>query len=199
LPVLPFASKCDDTLSSPTRLTPRQNGSCNANTPCIPAPLQSFARRQPTAFFGIAVLAGFGVVHFLKSSAANSESRSTGGGASRSQASDENNGYRDTSPGSRSIPELFSDAVGQLGKLVGNEFELARVELSEKASLGAAADGGSSNADYRRLLRRGGLFHDGNRSGTGFRRIDRTGDALKPTMTLEQVERDKIAAKEMVK
>jgi hypothetical protein len=37
------------------------------------------------------------------------------------------------SPSSRSIPELFSDAVGQLGKLVGNEFELARIELSEKA------------------------------------------------------------------
>src|ERR1700724_2058754 len=30
---------------------------------------QSFARRQPTAFLGMAVLAGFGVVRFLKSSA----------------------------------------------------------------------------------------------------------------------------------
>jgi ElaB/YqjD/DUF883 family membrane-anchored ribosome-binding protein len=29
---------------------------------------QSFARRQPTAFLGIAVLAGFGIVRFLKSS-----------------------------------------------------------------------------------------------------------------------------------
>src|SRR5258707_2400176 len=38
------------------------------------------------------------------------------------------------SPNSRSIPELFSDAVGQLAKLVGNEFELARAELSEKAT-----------------------------------------------------------------
>src|ERR1700720_2911706 len=38
------------------------------------------------------------------------------------------------SPNNRSIPELFSDAVGQLAKLVGNEFELARAELSEKAS-----------------------------------------------------------------
>src|ERR1700704_1023382 len=44
------------------------------------------------------------------------------------------------SPNSRSIPELFSDAVGQLAKLVGNEFELARAELSEKASqVGRAA------------------------------------------------------------
>src|ERR1700737_5167706 len=38
------------------------------------------------------------------------------------------------SSNSRSIPELFSDAVGQLAKLIGNEFELARAELSEKAS-----------------------------------------------------------------
>lgn len=43
---------------------------------------QSFARRQPTAFLGIAVLAGFGVVRFLKSSANQSEmsgSARTGG------------------------------------------------------------------------------------------------------------------------
>src|SRR6202162_1432468 len=45
-----------------------------------------------------------------------------------------------SSQNSRSIPELFSDAVGQLAKLVGNEFELARAELSEKASpVGRAA------------------------------------------------------------
>lgn len=45
---------------------------------------QSFARRQPTAFLGMAVLAGFGVVRFLKTSANDSEgtaaeSRRTGG------------------------------------------------------------------------------------------------------------------------
>src|SRR5882757_6678588 len=33
---------------------------------------QSFARRQPTAFLGLAVLAGFGAVRFLKSSANSS-------------------------------------------------------------------------------------------------------------------------------
>ena len=38
--------------------------------------VQSFARRQPTAFLGIALLAGFGVVRFLKSSEDNSESAS---------------------------------------------------------------------------------------------------------------------------
>jgi uncharacterized phage infection (PIP) family protein YhgE len=37
---------------------------------------QSFARRQPTAFLGLAVLAGFGAVRFLKSSAGNSNSYS---------------------------------------------------------------------------------------------------------------------------
>ena len=47
----------------------------------------------------------------------------------------------------RSIPGLFGDAVEQLGKLVQNEVQLARAELSEKltqagmgvAYLGAAA------------------------------------------------------------
>jgi hypothetical protein len=42
---------------------------------------QSFARRQPTAFLGLAVLAGFGVVRFLKSSANASEGM--GAGSSR--------------------------------------------------------------------------------------------------------------------
>lgn len=39
---------------------------------------QSFARRQPTAFLGIAVLAGFGVVRFLKSSANDTEGSGSG-------------------------------------------------------------------------------------------------------------------------
>jgi hypothetical protein len=38
----------------------------------------SFARRQPTAFLGMAVLAGFGVVRFLKSSAETSEGGGSG-------------------------------------------------------------------------------------------------------------------------
>lgn len=40
---------------------------------------QAFARRQPTAFLGLAVLAGFGAVRFLKSSAADSTASSQGG------------------------------------------------------------------------------------------------------------------------
>jgi hypothetical protein len=46
---------------------------------------QSFARRQPTAFLGMAVLAGFGVVRFLKTSANDSEATAAG---SRQAASD---------------------------------------------------------------------------------------------------------------
>jgi hypothetical protein len=55
---------------------------------------QSFARRQPTAFLGLAVLAGFGAVRFLKSSANDSD----GAGSTPSQASrshSDNLGYRD--------------------------------------------------------------------------------------------------------
>jgi hypothetical protein len=62
---------------------------------------QSFARRQPTALLGMAVLAGFGVVRFLKSSAEASE----GGGSglrdgntlarnSARQSNADNRGYR---------------------------------------------------------------------------------------------------------
>src|SRR5882762_9243594 len=61
---------------------------------------QSFARRQPTAFLGMAVLAGFGVVRFLKSSANDTEfsgsrqasgDRHSGTGGNRSH----DTGYRD--------------------------------------------------------------------------------------------------------
>jgi hypothetical protein len=63
---------------------------------------QAFARRQPTAFLGLAVLAGFGAVRFLKSSANSSDASSEqvrGGGeftphqAGRSYP--DNRGYRD--------------------------------------------------------------------------------------------------------
>jgi gas vesicle protein len=63
---------------------------------------QSFARRQPTAFLGMAVLAGFGVVRFLKSSASDSEglgSRQSGGdrlaGNAANRSNADNKGYRD--------------------------------------------------------------------------------------------------------
>src|SRR4030088_5756 len=72
---------------------------------------QSFARRQPTAFLGMAVLAGFGAVRFLKSSADDAEGTRSpqgdgdkfdGNSANRAQADRRQNrshtnsmGYRD--------------------------------------------------------------------------------------------------------
>jgi hypothetical protein len=63
---------------------------------------QSFARRQPTAFLGMAVLAGFGVVRFLKSSADSSDGatvRQIGADAfsvtAANRARADNKGYRD--------------------------------------------------------------------------------------------------------
>ena len=61
---------------------------------------QSFARRQPTAFLGIAVLAGFGVVRFLKSSATAADrpgsQHSSGAGSSGTgvNRSHDDTGYR---------------------------------------------------------------------------------------------------------
>jgi hypothetical protein len=124
----------------------------------------------------------------------------------------------------RSIPELFSDAVGQLAKLIGNEFELARAELSEKAQMAgrAAAMIGAGAvimipalvlllfAVATALIRAGisdpvaYLLTGGGAAvisailiWVGLNRL--SGDALKPKVTLEQVNRDKLAAKEMVR
>jgi hypothetical protein len=128
-----------------------------------------------------------------------------------------------SSPNSRSIPELFSDAVGQLAKLVGNEFELARAELSEKASRvgGAAATIGAGAvllmpalvlllfAVSAALIRSefsepvaylltgaGAAVVSGALIGIGMSRL--SGNALKPSVALDQVQRDKVAAKEMM-
>ena len=128
------------------------------------------------------------------------------------------------SQNSRSIQELFSDAGGQLAKLVGNEFELARAELSEKASqagraatiIGAGAviltpalvlllfalsaalirSGFSEPVAY--LLTGGGAaLVSAALIAAGLSRL--SGDALKPSVTLDQVQRDKVAAKEIVR
>jgi hypothetical protein len=125
---------------------------------------------------------------------------------------------------SRSIPELFSDAVGQLAKLIGNEFELARTELSEKANqvgratamIGAGAvilmpalvlllfavsaaliRGGLSEPVAYLLTGAGAALVSAALIAMGLSRL--SGDALKPSMTLEQVQRDKLAAKEMAR
>ena len=67
----------------------------NGNLNDVVRKAQSFARRQPTAFLGLAVLAGFGAVRFLKSSSSDdgpsSQAMRTD---SRSSAAD-NRGYRD--------------------------------------------------------------------------------------------------------
>jgi hypothetical protein len=128
------------------------------------------------------------------------------------------------SQSSRSIPELFSDAVGQLAKLIGNEFELARAELSEKANqlgratvmIGAGAvilmpalvllllavsaaliRGGLSEPVAHLLTGGGAALVSAALIGIGLSRV--SGDALKPAVTLDQVQRDKVAAKEMVR
>lgn len=58
--------------------------------------LQDFARRQPTAFLGLAVLAGFGAVRFLKSSASDGDpSHSIPSRSTARTGHDDNKGYRD--------------------------------------------------------------------------------------------------------
>ncbi len=125
---------------------------------------------------------------------------------------------------SRSIPELFSDAVGQLAKLVGNEFELARAELSEKAGQAGRAVGmigagaailipalvlllfafsaalirsGLSDPVAYLIVGLGAALLSAVLIAVGMSRL--SGGALKPTITLDQVQRDKVAAKEMVR
>ena len=133
-------------------------------------------------------------------------------------------GIEMTSPSSRSIPELFSAAVGQLAKLIGNEFDLARAELSEKANqagraaaiigvgavilipalvmlLFAAAaalmHAGLSDPLAYLVTGAGAAAVSAALIAIGLSRL--SGDALKPTVTLDQVQRDKVAAKEMVR
>lgn len=124
----------------------------------------------------------------------------------------------------RSIPELFSDAVAQLGKLIGNEIALARAELSDKAGQAGKAAGmiGAGAivlipalvillfAAAEALIRSGlsdpvaylltgviALVISGTLIWVGLRRL--SPEALKPSVTLNQVEQDKAAAKEMVR
>lgn len=56
---------------------------------------QSFARRQPTAFLGIAVLAGFGAVRFLKSSSEESRGPDVGTAINTPPDGAKSGGYRD--------------------------------------------------------------------------------------------------------
>ena len=124
----------------------------------------------------------------------------------------------------RSIPDLLSDAFGQLAKLVGNEFDLARAELSDKASqvgrgVAIIAAGAVIMMPALMLLlfaAAAGLIHGGFSEPVAYL-ITGAGaaivsvaliaaglsrfsvDALKPAVTLDQIHRDKVAMKEMVR
>jgi len=117
-----------------------------------------------------------------------------------------------------------SDAFGQLAKLIGNEFDLARAELADKASqvgravalIGAGAvilipalvlllfavaaaliRSGLSDPVAYLIAGAGAALVSGGLIATGLKRM--SGDALKPSVTLDQVQRDKYAVKEMVR
>lgn len=114
--------------------------------------------------------------------------------------------------------------MAQLAKLVGNEFDLARAELSEKAGqagraaamIGAGAivlipalvlllfalsasliRGGLSEPVAYFLVSLGAMLFSAVLIAVGMNRL--SGGALKPKVTLDQLERDKVAAKEMVR
>jgi hypothetical protein len=123
----------------------------------------------------------------------------------------------------RSIPELLSDVLAQFAKLIGNEFDLAKAELSSKASqvgraaamigLGAvimipavvvllfAAAAGLMHAGFSdpvAYLIVGGaaVLFAAMLIIVGINRM--SGDALTPSVTINQLQRDKAAAKEMI-
>jgi len=124
----------------------------------------------------------------------------------------------------RSIPTLLSDILAQLAKLISNEFDLAKAELSDKAGqvgrgvamigagaiimipaivmlLFAAAAGlmhaGFSDPVAYLLTGIATVIVAGGLVGIGINRM--SGEALKPKMTIEQLQHDKAAAKEMVR
>jgi hypothetical protein len=129
-----------------------------------------------------------------------------------------------TSRTDRTIPELFGDAMAQLAKLIGNEFALARAEMSEKAGqvgraaamIGAGAvvmipaivlllfaaataliRSGLSDPVAYLCAGGGATIIAGVLIAFGFNRL--SGEALKPSITIQQIEKDGVAAKEMVR
>jgi len=129
-----------------------------------------------------------------------------------------------TSRNERSIAELFGEALAQLAKLIGNEFDLAKAELSAKAAqmgrgvvmIGAGAVIMIPALVVLLFAIAAALMHAGMSDpvaylvtggvaaiiavvlvGIGVSRL--SADALKPSVTIEQLQRDKAAAKEMVR
>lgn len=124
----------------------------------------------------------------------------------------------------RSIPTLLSDVLAQLAKLISNEFDLAKAELSDKAGQvgrGVAMIGAGAIIMIPAIIMllfaaAAGLMHAGFSDpvaylltgiaavivaaglvAIGINRM--SGEALKPKMTIEQLQHDKAAAKEMVR
>jgi hypothetical protein len=124
----------------------------------------------------------------------------------------------------RSIPALFGDAIEQLGKLVHNEVQLARAEISEKVAQGgmgvtyvAAAgvlmipvlvvllitlalwlnDMGLSLVISHLIAAAIGAVVSVILGVVGLNRFKP--EKLTPTVTIQQVERDLAAAKELAK
>lgn len=129
-----------------------------------------------------------------------------------------------TSQSERLIPELVGDAISQLAKLIGSELALARAEVSEKAaqaSRGAALIGlgavlmipalvvllfaaaaalirsGFSEPVAHLLVGGSAAAAAGALVAIGIGRL--SGEALEPSVTLNQLQRDKAAAKGMVR
>lgn len=124
----------------------------------------------------------------------------------------------------RSLSELLSDVFAQLAKLIGKEFDLAKAELSSKASqvglasamIGAGAvimipalvlllfaaaaalmHAGFSDPIAYLLTGGGAILIAAILIGVGITRM--SSEALKPSITIEQLQRDKVAAKEMMR
>jgi hypothetical protein len=129
-----------------------------------------------------------------------------------------------TSRNERSIAELSGEALAQLAKLIGNEFDLAKAELSTKAAqmgrgvvmIGAGAVIMIPALVVLLFAIASALTHAGMSDpvaylvtggvaaiiaivlvGIGVSRL--SADTLKPSVTIEQLQRDKAAAKEMVR
>lgn len=127
-------------------------------------------------------------------------------------------------PHDQSTQQLFTNAISQLGNLIGKEFELARTEISEKASLayrsigligaglvvliptltllflaGAAVlinNGFSEPAAYF-LTAVGGALLSAILIVVGMRGL--SGEVLKPSVTISQLQRDQVAIKEVLR
>jgi len=127
-------------------------------------------------------------------------------------------------PDGRTLSQLFGDSLSQLAKLIQNEIDLARAELREKVvlargAIGLIASGAVLLVPALVLILFGiatWLITLGLAAPlaylccglgaaiiafalvwVGARRL--SGDALKPTATLDEIRRDKMVAKELAR